>query len=332
MKNLKEEIELFIMHSFYSSLYKKNFQKRLYDFLIYLSNETGENVEDVHLEKVYETVNFSGKTLFFSRLDSVLIDQYFQANLHKSYNGLHQARRALQSFFFYLNRKYDFPILTDDMCFKIDDHKRPPQEKSKYVPTRHDLLKFLQSLIGKSANMERDLLFFLLLITTGSRSSEILDTKVCDIDFVNETIYRKQTKNKGSKYIILRAGFGQILERYIDRFDLKKNDYLINSDGQKMHLKELQEAFEFFLGEANLPFSTLHKLRHSFATIMAESGAEILVIQQLLGHKKIQSTKTYIDQNYTRNIGMELQVNKEVYKHIKKQGRKNEVDLKKSYH
>lgn len=322
MKNLKEEIELFIMHSFYSSLYKKNFQKRLYDFLIYLSNETGENVEDVHLEKVYETVNFSGKTLFFSRLDSVLIDQYFQANLHKSYNGLHQARRALQSFFFYLNRKYDFPILTDDMCFKIDDHKRPPQEKSKYVPTRHDLLKFLQSLIGKSANMERDLLFFLLLITTGSRSSEILDTKVCDIDFVNETIYRKQTKNKGSKYIILRVGFGQILQRYIDRYDLKKNDYLINSDGQKMHLKELQEAFEFFLAEAKLPFSTLHKLRHSFATIMAESGAEILVIQQLLGHKKIQSTKTYIDQNYTRNIGMELQVNKEVYKHIKKQGKK----------
>lgn len=322
MKNLKEEIELFIMHSFYSSLYKKNFQKRLYDFLIYLSNETGENVEDVNLEKVYETVNSSGKTLFYSRLDSVLIDQYFHANLHKSYNGLHQARRALQSFFFYLNRKYDFPILTDDMCFKIDDHKRPPQEKSKYVPTRHDLLKFLQSLIGKSANMERDLLFFLLLITTGSRSSEILDTKVCDIDFVNETIYRKQTKNKGSKYIILRVGFGQILQRYIDRYDLKKNDYLINSDGQKMHLKELQEAFEFFLAEANLPFSTLHKLRHSFATIMAESGAEILVIQQLLGHKKIQSTKTYIDQNYIRNIGMELQVNKEVYKHIKKQGRK----------
>jgi integrase len=321
MKNLKEEIELFIMHSFYSSLYKKNFQKRLYDFLIYLSNETGENVEDVHLEKVYETVNFSGKTLFFSRLDSLLIDQYFQANLHKSYNGLHQARRALQSFFFYLNRKYDFPILTDEMCFKIDDHKRPPQEKSKYVPTRHDLLKFLQSLIGKSANMERDLLFFLLLITTGSRSSEILDTKVCDIDFVNETIYRKQTKNKGSKYIILRVGFGQILQRYIDRYDLKKNDYLINSYGQKMHLKELQVAFEFFLAEANLPFSTLHKLRHSFATIMAESGAEILVIQQLLGHNKIQSTKTYIEQNYIRNIGMELKVNKEVYKHLKKRSK-----------
>lgn len=322
MKNLKEEIELFIKHSSYSSLYKKNFQKRLCEFLIYLSNETGENVEDVNLEKVYETVNSSGKTLFYSRLDSVLIDQYFQANLHKSYNGLHQSRRALQSFFFYLNRKYDFPILTDDMCFMIDDHKRPPQKKSKYVPTRHDLLKFLQSLIGKSTNMERDLLFFLLLITTGSRSSEILDTKVCDIDFVHETIYRKQTKNKESKYIILRAGFGQILQRYIDRFDLKKNDYLINNNRQKMHLKDLQKAFEFFLAEANLPFSTLHSLRHSFATIMAESGAEILVIQQLLGHKKIQSTKTYIDQNYTRNIGMELQVNKEVYRHIKKQSKK----------
>ncbi|WP_416729340.1 tyrosine-type recombinase/integrase [Fictibacillus sp. JL2B1089] len=252
----------------------------------------------------------------------MLIDQYFHANLHKSYHWLHQTRRALQSFFLYLNRKYDFPVLTDEMCFKIENHKQPPQKKDKYVPTRHDLLRFLQSLLSKSSNLERDLLFFLLLISTGCRSSEILNTKVYDIDFVNETIYRKHTKNKSSKYIILREGFGQILQRYIERFDLKNDDYLINKDGQKMNLQELQRVFEYFLNDAKLPFLTLHNLRHSFATIMAESGAEILVIQQLLGHKKIQSTKTYIDQNYIRNIGMELQVNKEVYKHLKKRGKK----------
>lgn len=50
---------------------------------------------------------------------------------------------------------------------------------------------------------------------------------------------------------------------------------------------------------------------------MVESGAEILVIQQLLGHKKIHSTKTYIDPNYIRNNGMELQMNKELYKHLR---------------
>ncbi|WP_170211402.1 tyrosine-type recombinase/integrase [Robertmurraya siralis] len=185
------------------------------------------------------------------------------------------------------------------------------------MPTRHDLLKFLQSLLRKSSHLERDLLFFLLLMTTGSRPSEILTTKISEIDFVNETIYKKETKNKSSKIIVLREGFGIILQKYIEKFSLKDEDYLINNNGDNMNIIELQGTFEFFLKEANLPFSTLHKLRHSFATIMVESGAEILVIQQLLGHKKIHSTKTYIDPNYIRNNGMELQMNKELYKHLR---------------
>ncbi|WML52196.1 site-specific integrase [Neobacillus sp. PS3-12] len=322
MKNLIEEINLYHKHSSYSSNYKNKCKKRLDDFLCYLAKETSASPEEVHLEKIYEKVN-NGKTYFFYSLDVSLIDQYFLDHLHKSYNWLDDSKRALQSFFLYLYRKYDFPILTDEMNFNIEDHKQKPQKKEKYVPTRHDLLKFLQSLIKKSSYLERDLLFFLLLMTTGSRSSEILNTKVNEIDFVNETIYRKQTKNKTSKFIVLRAGFGKVLQKYVAVFNLKDDDYLINHKGKKMNINEFQEAFEFFLQDANLPFSTLHKLRHSFATMMAESGAGIFVIQQLLGHKKIHSTKTYIGPNYIRNNGMELQVNKEVYKHIKLRSSKN---------
>jgi integrase len=317
MKNIIEEIELFHLNSLYSKGYKDVNKYHLEKFLCYLAEKTDSIVEEVHLERIYAIVNPLGKTLYFLRLDTILVDQYFQDHLHKSYNWLHQAKRALQSFFFYLNRKYDFPILTDGMKFNIDEDEKLPQKKAKYVPTRHDLLKFLQSLLQKSSYLERDLLFFLLLMTTGSRPSEIMNTKVNEIDLINETIYKKQTKNKSSKFLVLREGFGKILQRYIDRFNLNDDDFLFNHNGKKMNLTEFQKLFQFFLQDAKIPFSTLHKLRHSFATIMAESGAEILVIQQLLGHKKIHSTKTYIDPNYIRNYGMELSVNKEVYKHIK---------------
>jgi integrase len=318
MKNLVEEIELYHLHSPYSDKCKSLYKRRLDEFLNFLAKEMGRPAEEVHLERIYERVNILGETICFLRLDTELIEKYFMMNLYKSYYWLHYTRFALKSFFIYLNRKYDFPILIDEMNFNINDHKELPPKKEKYVPTRHDLLKFLQSLIKLSINLERDLLFFILLMSTGSRPSEIINAKVQDIDLINETIYRKQTKNKSSKYIVLREGFGPILQRYIYKLDLKNDDYLINNDGKKMYIKELQEIFEFFLKEAKLPITTLHKLRHSFATMMKESGAEYLLIQQLLGHEKIESTKTYIEANHIRNLGMEVKVNKEVYTHLRK--------------
>ncbi|MED1601199.1 tyrosine-type recombinase/integrase [Alkalihalophilus marmarensis] len=315
MKILKEEIKTFLSTCTYSKNYKDIINRRLDDFLKYLVEATSD--EDVHLEKIYETISIDGGSLFFSPLDTELVETYFTEHLYKSFNWHEETKRSLQSFFLYLNRKYDFPNLIEMMNFRVEDHKVKPTPKKKYVPTRHDLLKFLQVLLKNSFNLERDAIVFLLLITTGSRPSEILNTKVQDIDFVNETIYRKKTKNKSSKYIILREGFGKNIQKYIEKNNLTEDDYLINNNGSPLNLVQLQKIFEGYLNEAKLPFSTLHALRHSFATIMAESGAEILVIQQLLGHKKINSTNTYIASNYIRNYGMELQANRDIYIHIK---------------
>ncbi|MFD2046623.1 tyrosine-type recombinase/integrase [Ornithinibacillus salinisoli] len=160
-----------------------------------------------------------------------------------------------------------------------------------------------------SSNLERDSLFFVLMMSTGSRPSEVIYTKVNNIDYLNGTIFVERTKNKTSKYIILREGVGAVLKRYVEKYKLGNDEYLINENGKPLKLSELQDLFNTFLKKANLPSFTLHKLRHSFATIMAESGAEVMVIQQLLGHKKIDSTSTYIELNYVRNRGIELQVN-----------------------
>lgn len=318
MKSLKEEIKYYILNSTYSKQYKNAIKRSLNRFSNYLAEKMNTSIEEVHLEEIYETVSISGETLFYSRLDTKLVEQYFLDHLHKSYNWLEDSRRALQNFFLYLYRKYDFPILTEEMNFKVNEHKKKPPKKDKYVLTRHNLITFTQSLLGNSFNLGRDSVFFLLLITTGSRPSEILNTKVSDIDFINETIYRKQTKNKSSMFITLREGFGQILQRYVDKSCLKNDDYLINNNKEPLSLTQAQQIFEFFLDKAQLPFSTLHKLRHSFATMMVEGGADKTVIQQLLNHKDRNSTNTYTESNIIRNYGMELQANKEVYKHIRK--------------
>ncbi|ENH95626.1 integrase/recombinase XerD, partial [Gracilibacillus halophilus YIM-C55.5] len=265
--------------------------------------KTNTAVDKVHLEKIYETVNKNGETLFFSRLDVIIVEEYFHAHLHKSYHWLYQSKRTLQNFFLYLYRKYDFPILTEEMTFVLDEHKQKPPKKDRIVPTRHDLLKLLQSLMKNSLNIERDALFFILLISTGSRSNEIIHIKVKNIDFQHETIFVKKTKNGSSKCIVLREGFGSVLQRYIDKNHLNRDDYIINESGKPMKKEEFQRLFNMFLQKANLPSFTLHKLRHSFATIMEESGVEVFVIQQLLGHKKLDSTRLILIQAILGTMG-----------------------------
>ncbi|WP_157967859.1 tyrosine-type recombinase/integrase [Paraliobacillus sp. X-1268] len=318
MKTFKEEIRNFIRRSPLSDDSKGVFKRRLEDFLHYLAEIISTPVDKVHLERIYETVNKNGETLFYSGLNVTIVDEYFYSHLYKSYNWLSESKRTLQNFFLYLYRKYDFPILTEEMTFIVDEHKQKPQKTDSIVPTRHDLLKLLQSLMKNSLHLERDALFFTLLISTGSRINEIITIKVKDIDYKHETIFVKKTKNGSSKCIVLREGFGSILKRYIEQNQLNRDDFLLSESGKAISRKEFQELFNYFLQKANLPSFTLHKLRHSFATIMAESGMGILVIQQLLGHKKLDSTSTYIDPNYIRNHGMELQVNKDIYKHIRK--------------
>ncbi|MHA6253210.1 tyrosine-type recombinase/integrase [Oceanobacillus sp. CAU 1775] len=318
VKFFREEINSFLKYSNRSEQTKGIYKRRLDDFLHYLADCCGTSVEQVHLEKIYETVDKNRKTLFFSRLDVKLVDQYFHSRLDKSYGWLADSKRSLQNLFLYLHRRYDFPNLAEEMKFKLDEHKQKPSSKDKYVPTRHDLLKFLHSLLKYSSNLDRDLLFFILLMSTGSRSSEIIYTKVKNIDYSNGTIYVKKTKNKTSKYIVLREGIGPVIKRFVDKYKIGEDDYLFNKNQKSLKLSDLQMEFKVFLQKANLPLFTLHKLRHSFATIMAESGTDILVIQQLLGHKKIDSTKTYIEPNNIRNRGVELKVNKDVYKYIRR--------------
>lgn len=318
MKLFNEEIENFILSSKHGQHSKGIYKRRLAEFLHYLAEMCDTSAEHIHLEKIYEMINKEGETLFYLSLDAKLVDQYFYSRIDKSYSWLFDSRRSLQNIFLYLHQRYDFPILTEEMTFKLDEHKQKPTSKDKYIPTRHDLLRFLQSLIKYSSNLDRDLMFFILMISTGSRSSEIIHMKVRDVDYLNGTIYVEKTKNKSSKYIVLRDGMGLVIKRFVEKYSIGKDDYLINENKKPLKLGELQAQFEKYLQLANLPLFTLHKLRHAFATIMAESGADVLVIQQLLGHKKLDSTNMYIDPNYVRNSGVELKINKEIYEHIRR--------------
>ena len=54
---------------------------------------------------------------------------------------------------------------------------------------------------------------------------------------------------------------------------------------------------------------TLYGFRHTFATLMYESSADISIIQQLLGHAGVNTTKQYVRPHYVRNYNVKIKEN-----------------------
>lgn len=147
----------------------------------------------------------------------------------------------------------------------------------------------------------RDHILFLFLYNTGARISEALSVDVDQIDFKNRRIL---ISGKGDK------------ERFLFFSNSTKKEILNYLDQREIFLKEHNNSGEkaFFISNTakRLPFSsahiifdkyrsllgwqkefTPHTLRHCFATHMLDRGADIRLVQELLGHSSISTTQIY---------------------------------------
>jgi integrase len=315
MDTLTKEIEKFITFTTYSPDTKKRYKKYLMDFAEELALMSETHLSDLHLEKIYEIIDNNGVHILYKRLDSSLIDRYLSSKVHNSYYWIRMCKLTLSSFFKYLYRNYDFPNLMLQTKFFI---KAPTSTKNNLVLSRSQVIKFMNSVVSNSNNLNQDSLLFILLLSTGSRISEVIGIRVEQIDTENELIFIKKTKNKSSKNIVLRTGIGPVLEKYIEMNKLKKDSFLFNLNGKKLNHTYVQGLFHSYLKKASLPLTNLHSLRKSFATLMAESGTNITVIQQLLNHKSLNTTKIYVDSNYIRNMGIKIEENRLLYQKIRR--------------
>lgn len=137
-----------------------------------------------------------------------------------------------------------------------------------------------------------------LLYGTGLRISELLSLTLNDIDVINSTV-RCIGKGNKERIVPINDYIINSLQDYLSvRDKLLKNkttqELFLNKNGDKLTRKGFFKVIKGLLIERNLnPNVSPHTLRHSFATHLLENGADLRVIQELLGHSDISTTRIY---------------------------------------
>ena len=146
----------------------------------------------------------------------------------------------------------------------------------------------------------RDRAIMETLYSSGLRVSELVALNLSDVDFLGEVIH---VKGKGKKERLAPIGSSalQAIQHYLTHRDVDPrkenfdpNSMFINKHGKRLSTRSVRRKLDKYLLQAGLdPRISPHTLRHSFATHMLNNGADLRVVQELLGHQSLSTTQVY---------------------------------------
>lgn len=136
-----------------------------------------------------------------------------------------------------------------------------------------------------------------LMYGSGLRISELIDLKIGDID-THMSIVRMIGKGNKERIVPIGEYAKNYLIIYINHYRIKFSNYLnsdylfLNNRGSRMTRQNFFQIVKNIARNNNLKVHP-HTLRHSYATHMLDYGADLRVIQELLGHSSISTTQIY---------------------------------------
>jgi integrase/recombinase XerD len=261
--------------------YKRDIQ-RLLDFL------ESKGIDDLN------DVNKTILSNFFSTLNTIGLST---KSIARNYS-------SIKSFFRYLSVN-DFIQNNPALKFKGPKISVHPPE----VLSFSEINKILDQPNTKTLLGIRDKAMLEFAYATGVRVSELLNLKKSDLFLKDEVV---RIFGKGSKERLVPIGSHAIywMEQYLTkvrpvlakRFESK--DYVfLNNRGKKLSRMGFFKILRGYVVQAGIDKNVHpHTIRHSFATHLLERGADIRVVQELLGHSKISTTQiyTHIDRTMLR--------------------------------
>jgi len=182
-------------------------------------------------------------------------------------------------------------FLYDEMMEKnlFANIKMPKLEKKlPTVLTKAEMKQLIDSIKNKKHE-----LLVKMLYSSGLRVSECVNLKVIDLDFKERFGVVRQGKGKKDRNIVLSESIIDDLSNFIDE---KKNDseFVFDVKSKPMSVRQAQKVVKSAAKKAGIKKRVFcHALRSSFATHLLESGTDIRIIQELLGHANLATTQRY---------------------------------------
>ncbi|MBP5638255.1 MAG: tyrosine recombinase XerC [Victivallales bacterium] len=146
----------------------------------------------------------------------------------------------------------------------------------------------------------RDVAILEIIYSGGLRVSEAVGMKMEDINF-SEGVFKVYGKGRKERMCMLGKPALKALDAYLKiRAERGMAGYrdsgpiFLNLRGGVLTTRSVERFFKIYVAEAKLsPDCTPHKLRHSFATHLLSAGADLRVVQEMLGHASLSTTQIY---------------------------------------
>lgn len=284
-------------------------QEALAEYIIYLKIERGLSANTVtsykrDIEK-YLTFLMEKKITQLDEVSRFEILDFLQTLRQSGAadNSIIRMVSSLRKFHQYLKRE---SIVSDDPMQLIDTPKKASTLPKAISPQAVEQL--LEAPDTTTPLGVRDRTILELMYATGLRISELVNLKLSDMHLTMGFI---QTMGKGEKERIIPLGeiASQWLDHYLDGARVYLQDQsaetseyvFLNSRGKSLSRQGVWKKVKQLALEAGIDQNvTPHTLRHSFATHLLENGADLRMVQELLGHADISTTQIYTHITKTR--------------------------------
>lgn len=264
------------------------------EFLLYLEVELNYSDNTI---KTYD-YNLKKFERFFKNKDILKLDNKEIEKFIRSLNE-HEST-SLSNMLSTLKTFYNYYIKLDKISSSpVDAIKTPKLKRSLPTYLTLDEINSLLDIKITTPFDARNKAILELMYGTGLRINEIITLEFKNIDFI-DCIVRVMGKGSKERIVPINDIALSALKDYLDNYRhllVKKriNNYLfLNNHGDMMTRQAVFKIIKTLANQKGITKNiSPHTLRHTFATHLLENGADLRIIQELLGHEDISTTQVY---------------------------------------